>query len=134
MKYFLRKNNRLTLQHQVDLLFSHGYGYFIYPIRAKVLLYDRNVEEDTWFKVMVVVPKRHVKKSSSRNLIKRRIKESFRVAIHSLKGSCPSNKIILIAISFVSGDIKPYDRIKVSIEKLMNEIENDIEKLKYIKD
>lgn len=133
MKYFLRKKNRLALQHQVDLLFSHGYGYFIYPIRAKVLLCDRNAEEDTWFKVMVVVPKRHVKKSSSRNLIKRRIRESFRVAIHSLKDSCPSNKTILIAISYVSSDVKPYERINSSIERLMKDIENDFEMLNSLK-
>jgi ribonuclease P protein component len=133
MKYFLRKENRLSLQHQVDFLFSHGHGYFIYPIRAKVLVCDKNAENDAWFKLMVVVPKRYVKKSTSRNLIKRRIRESFRVAIHYLKDILPSNKIIVVAISFVSSNLKPYDKINESIEKLMREIERDFKMLNSVK-
>ncbi|MGB0427427.1 MAG: ribonuclease P protein component [Flavobacteriales bacterium] len=71
MKLRFKKSERLCAQKQIDELFLKGETFFVYPLKLYAM-------PDEQKKLLISVPKRMQKKAVDRNLIKRRIRESYR--------------------------------------------------------
>ena len=71
---------------------------------------------------MVSVPKKLFHRAVRRNLLKRRIRESYRTQ----KNLLPDGKGIDILFMYNSKDIFDYRSVKLSMEKALNEISNSV--------
>jgi ribonuclease P protein component len=80
----LRKDERLNAKKAIDLVFAKGKMVHSGAISAKYL----NVEEGTGtIRIMITVPKKKFKKAVSRNLLKRRIREAYRLLKPTFTGA-----------------------------------------------
>lgn len=76
-RFFLKKEERLNSRKQIEHLFSGGETFNIYPI--KVIYRDSDYPGDFPAKVAFAVSKKLFKKAVDRNLIKRRMREAYRL-------------------------------------------------------
>lgn len=126
MSFFFRKHEKLTSEKEIDLLFKSGKSSFIYPIKNLFLL---NNTQPVECKVLVTVSKRYLKNASDRNLIKRRLREAYRLNASSLKDTLKENsKSASIAFIYTSSKIIPYDKMELIVKKHLSNISSIIEK------
>ena len=76
MKSTFSKKEKLKGQVLIDQLFQDGQSVVVYPLRAIFLPID--FKEEVVLKTGVSVSKRHFKKATKRNRIKRLMRESYR--------------------------------------------------------
>lgn len=125
MRFFLRKHNRLNHEKDISALFNGGKTLFCYPIKMAYRLTDLSTDEAV-YKVMFVVSKRSFKRAVKRNLIRRRMREIFRLNVHSIVDSIPENKRVDIALIFVSKEIVESPVIEKSINDLFIKLRTKI--------
>ena len=83
------RRERLKSKKRIARLFEQGKGGFVYPVRYVLL--DDSAEEsvagkDRSLSVLIAVPKRHHKRAVERNLLKRRMREAYRLNKQALSG------------------------------------------------
>ncbi|MGE0078382.1 MAG: ribonuclease P protein component [Bacteroidales bacterium] len=128
MRFFLRKHNRLSREKDISSLFSNGNSLFVYPIKMIYCVSDL-LDDNATFKVMTVVSKRNFKKAVKRNLLKRRLREVFRLNAYRFFDVIPSGKRVDIALVYVSKDIfeskdiekaelELFEKLKIKLQKL----------------
>ncbi len=120
MNFKLDKNERLHSKKLIKELFDKGSSFFLYPFKVLILEVDSAVSETN--QVLFSVSKKKVKKAVKRNLLKRRIKESFRLNKHTLYNDKESSK--LIALIYVSSDIMEYADIEKKLSKALKAIQD----------
>lgn len=108
MKYSLGADKRLKSKKKIERLFTQGKRTYKYPIRM-VYFYESNQVDQV--QIAVSVPKRLMKKSVHRNLIKRRIRSAFRLHQFELK---VKGKIELMFV-YTATEILDYATIENSI-------------------
>lgn len=102
--YTFRKEERLCSRKYLDLLFKNGSSFLLYPFRISYLFVD--VVTDMQAQVVINVPKRRYKRAVDRNLLKRRIREAYRLnKQNQLYISLPADRgLLLFSIQFVGKD------------------------------
>lgn len=80
----LRKEERLNSKLEIDLVFSKGRMVHAGAISAKYLYVDEGTGK---IRIMITVPKKKFKKAVSRNLLKRRVREAYRLLKPSFNGT-----------------------------------------------
>lgn len=73
------KAERLNSRKAIETLFASGERWTCYPFRLALLNRKANSDKEPPIQILVSVSKRSFKKAVDRNLIKRRIKEAFRL-------------------------------------------------------
>ncbi|MCH7409071.1 ribonuclease P protein component [Belliella sp. DSM 111904] len=117
-KYGLPKNERLHSQKAIKELFDKGSSFFLYPL--KVLYIQRNISESETIQVLFSVSKRKIKKAVNRNLIKRRLKETYRLNKGLLEAQADSK--MHIALIYVSSEIIEFDKIESTVIKVLTKL------------
>lgn len=130
MRFFLRKHNRLVREKDISLLFSNGRSLFVYPVKMIYSITD-STGDNSSFKVMVVVSKKYFKRAVDRNLLRRRLREAFRLNIHTILDVIPEGKRLNIALLYVSKDTLASDTIRKSIVEMFKILPESIEKFKW---
>jgi len=115
------KSEKLCSKKIIKALFENGNSLNIYPFKVFWLSEKLNIQDSV--QLAISVPKRNFKKAVDRNLLKRRIRESYRhkkqiLFNHSLNNNL---KISLILI-YISKEILDYKFIDLKIEKVLNKI------------
>ncbi|WP_018475234.1 ribonuclease P protein component [Echinicola pacifica] len=113
MNYRLPKNERLHSKKLIKELFDKGSSFFLYPF--KVISLDQ--PEATVNQVLFSVSKRKHRKAVSRNLLKRRIREAYRLNKSLLQDGKSGKKVI--AFVYVSSDIEDFPTIQKKIQKVL---------------
>lgn len=75
----LTKSERLHSRKKIQELFRKGSSFYVHPFRFKFLIEGMEEEENRLPEMLVSVPKRNFKRANARNLLKRRIKEAYRL-------------------------------------------------------
>ena len=108
--YSFPKKERLTGDIRVKRLFVEGNSFLIYPLRV-VFLPDepRTIPLQALFSV----PKRRFKRANKRNLLKRRMREAFRLHKSMLAGVLEDRKqTINVAFTYVANEPLAYPVIE----------------------
>lgn len=127
MRLFNRKHNRLYSENEISNLFTKGSSHFIYPLKT-MFLFSKGDQSD--YKVLVTVSKKNLRRAVQRNIVKRRIKEAFRINCLPLKAAIEGRGIIVsIAFVYISKNIISYNEIEEQVKKQIKYLYNTIEKI-----
>lgn len=121
-RFTFRKEERLHKEKLIKELFETGSSFYFYPF--KVLL-KRNPDADSSVhQVMISVSRKNFKRAVDRNLIKRRIRESFRLN----KNLLPVKPTFLIAYIYTAKEILTFAQIQERLVKTLNRFDH-VEKI-----
>ena len=109
-----RKSERLCGQTAVARLFERGKGISTGCLRCKWL----PREDEGPARIVVSVPKRHFKRAVKRNLLKRRLRESYRRQ-KALLG--PGVDVLFI---YTSPEVLPYETVFADMTAALNAIDH----------
>ena len=73
-KFGFPKAEKLTGKKKIEELFKNGSSIFLHPFLSKYHLREQDVN-----RLLITVPKKKFKRAVDRNLIKRRIREAYRL-------------------------------------------------------
>ena len=119
------KNERLCGKTTIDNLFENGSS--IKHSLFRLVWNTEEFDDDAIAKTLIVVPKKNIKNAASRNVLKRRIREAFRIYKSALYTKIKSKKPQLaIAIIYQGQEILSYkvieEKIKLILDRLSEEI------------
>lgn len=116
-KQTLGKSQRIKHKKTMEALFKTGKKLKKYPLKLVYLeLQDELLKPNDTLKFAVSVPKRLFKNAVDRNLLKRRIKEAYRISIENLSQQL-LNKQKQLALMFIYGS-----NIKENQKKIEKEV------------
>ncbi|QZE13966.1 ribonuclease P protein component [Halosquirtibacter laminarini] len=118
-KNTFKKQERLCSKKVIEEMFTEGHSTLCFPIKAVYLSDSINVEKDTPVQCAFTVPKRLFKRANKRNLLKRRMKESYRLNKSSLDLHSESLSIMFI---YIAKEELPYSRIESAVKKVIRKI------------
>ncbi|TSA27927.1 MAG: ribonuclease P protein component [Bacteroidetes bacterium] len=121
------KNERLCRNKLIRQLFETGASAAAPPLRVRYLFVP--LPGSSPVQLLIAVPKSFFPKASDRNLIRRRIRESYRRNKYPLHESLAStNKQLAVALSYTGKQILPYAAIEEKIILLLQRLMKENEK------
>jgi len=117
--YTFKKEERLCNKKLIEELFHNGSSFLLYPFRIVWLKQVLPVAVPA--QVLINVPKRRFKRAVDRNLIKRRVRESYRLNksaglyVFLNEHSCQ----LLIAFQYVGKDIADFEHIDRKLKQVL---------------
>ena len=114
-QFSFSKSERISEKKIIDNLFSSGKKFSVYPFDVRFLNQDEN--SDSISKVLITVSSSKIKSAVKRNLLKRRIKESYRINKNIIY-----NKLLMIAFVYVSEEIDTFSVIDKAIKKILKKL------------
>ncbi len=115
--YSFKKEERLCSKKQFDKLFLEGNSFLVYPIKV---VYNETDFTGTYpVKAAFAVGKKSFKKAVSRNLIKRRMREAYRLNKHVLYSGAGDIKIA-VAFIYIGKKIETYKKTEWAVAKSIN--------------
>ena len=116
------KNERLCSKKAIDTVFSEGKNKFSFPLKARFTIDNLALSQEP-LQALFVVPKRAFKKAVTRNAIRRRIKEAYRLNKHVLIEWCIKNEKSIRLIFFYLGTENPdFSKLQKSIQNIIKEL------------
>ena len=117
-----RKEERLNQEKLIKELFDKGSSFYVFPF--KVFWSKTSVESSTTHQVLFSVPKRNFKRAVDRNLLKRRMREAYRLN----KRSLPASTKLIIAYIYNANEILTFAQIQERLVKTFNRFDH-VEKI-----
>lgn len=119
------KNQKICNEKAIERLFENGKYLTEKPFR---IIYNiDNNNEDIFLKALIVVPKKRVRLASDRNVIKRRVKEAYRLQKSELEKYLKSNNHHLnLAIIYQKYEILDYKLIEEKIKLLLSRLKEEL--------
>lgn len=114
----LPKSERLHSFGAIHRLFKEGQSGFVYPFRYMFYIEDAAQSEAA---ILFSTPKKFHRRANKRNLIRRRMKEVYRLNKETLTHSL-GNRRIELAIVYSSKTLHDYKTIEHGIKKLLEQI------------
>lgn len=124
-RYTLSKEERLSWKRYIDLLFAEGQSFVAFPLRVVYL----PVEEENLapVSIMVSVPKKKFRRAVKRNLIKRQVREAYRVRKYDLIDPLvEKNKRMLVAFLYLDKEIHPFSDMEKAMTKALNVLRDKV--------
>ena len=110
-KFTFKKEERLFKEKIIQELFDKGSSFYLYPF--KVFFLPNRDRQYPYHQILISVSKKNFKKAVDRNLIKRRIREGYRLNKNQLGGQ---NKLV-IAYIYSAKEILPSAQIHERLVK-----------------
>jgi len=125
--YTFQKEERLCSRKYLDLLYKNGSSFLLYPFRISYLFIDEHADFPT--QVVINVPKKRYKRAVDRNLLKRRIREAYRLQKQEhFYTQLPGDKgLLLFSIQFVGKERYEYGFIEKKLIAAFKRFQNLIQ-------
>jgi ribonuclease P protein component len=120
--YTFKKEERLCNKKLIDELFHNGSSFLCYPYRVSWLAVNESAE--CMVQVLIAVPKKRYKRAVDRNLVKRRIREAYRLnkQEHLYNLLTGADKKIVFSVGYIGKEIEPYPVMKKKMLKLLKQL------------
>ena len=127
----LSKNERLKSYKRIRILFAEGEKFRVSPLLVYYRLRDEPAE-DVQMQMGVSVSSRYFKRAVDRNLLKRRIREAYRLQKIALKDMLKEKKIAMdLFFVYIEPEIADYETIfkamAQALDNLMKRINKTLE-------
>lgn len=121
------KEEKLCSKKGIEELFSKGEHFHIYPYKVFFLKkgIDVKSKKDTKIKVLLAVPKKRIRRAVHRNLLKRRMRESYRLQKYSLMWHCnqeSSNMVLRLGIIYVADKRLPFSVLDIAMKQIVKQL------------
>ena len=125
LKNTFHKQERLYGKKAIDLLFEKGLSLSQAPIK---LIYKASLSTQVYpSKAMFVVPKKKFKHAHDRNLLKRRMREAYRLSKNGYYEKLNGKGVkVNCAFIFTQNQIADFDTIDKAIQTLLNQSVNKL--------
>lgn len=118
----LAHEERLRSLGAIKQLFESGRGGFVYPVRY-VYSVDNLDGGSTSAEVLFSVPKKFQRRANKRNLLRRRVKEAYRVQKSMILAEGQgSARAIDIALIYSTKEVHSYKTIHNAVRKILEQI------------
>jgi len=125
VRYTFQKNERLTHKPTINKIFqTKGQRLSAFPL--SLIFMECQREEDVPAQILISVPKKRIRRAVQRNLIKRRIRESYRMQKHLLFDSIGNEKQFALAIVYLPTEPHTYKSINKAVKKLIHDFSTRI--------
>jgi ribonuclease P protein component len=123
-----KKEERLCNKRLIERLYSNGSSFHLYPFRVTFLL---SKEILVPAQVLIAVPKRRFKRAVDRNLLKRRIREGYRINKQLLLYEFLDQQQakVLFSIQYIGKEIHDYRFIELKLRETLLKLQNEYTKL-----
>lgn len=138
-EFAFAKEERLRHKRLVDALFAHGEGIYDFPLRLvwrrldagelKAEFKNSDPEGIDVMQMMVTVPKKRRKRAVDRVLLRRRIREAYRLNRLALKRKmqfCYPGGTLSMGFIYIGNDNADYAVIEKKMRKLLGKLEKSI--------
>ena len=114
--FSFKKEEKLTGKKSIEELFKKGSSFNFPPLLLKSL----QVPELEKHQVLIAVPKKYQKRAVDRNLIKRRIREAYRLNKYRITESVTPSHIVIL---YLSKDLLTFAEIQHKLITLMERLQ-----------
>lgn len=123
-RFTLSKEERLSWKRHIDLLFAEGHSFMAFPLRVVYLPVEEK-DLSSQVAIMVSVPKKKFKRANKRNLIKRLVREAYRIHKYELTEPLEEkNTRMLVAFLYVDKDIRTFAEIEKAMGKALKALKD----------
>ncbi|MDB5157216.1 MAG: ribonuclease protein component [Mucilaginibacter sp.] len=126
--YTFKKEERLCNKKLIDELFHSGSSFLCYPFKASWLLIPG--EQQVPAQILFSVSKKRFKRAVDRNVIKRRMREAYRLnkqqQLYELLFA--TDKRIVFSVGYIGKEIAPYELIEKKMLKLLIQLNAELAK------
>lgn len=121
-----KKEERLCSKKLLSELFNNGSSFLLYPFRVSWIFSTDHLQKYP-VQVVIAVPKKRFKLSVDRNLIKRKIREAYRLNKAEHLYLNLGDRKILLGLSYVGNQIHEFDylekKLLAAFKLLLKQIE-----------
>ena len=122
-EYGLPRYERLRSLKAIRRVFDEGRGGFVYPLRYVALTQSYEVGESGRVEVLFSVPKKFHKRANKRNLLKRRMREAYRLNRREIVEQLESKGLSLdLVLIYSTKEIHSYKTIENAIQKVLGQV------------
>lgn len=118
-RFTFSKSERLKSKKKIEELFKNGSSFHLYPFLVRFL----PQKESTVNEVLISVPVKYQKLAVKRNLIKRRMREAYRLNKHILSETNSGG--FLLAFIYLSNDILAFKEIEKKLTLVLNRLSKE---------
>lgn len=120
----LARAERLRGEIRVNSLFAEGHSFVVYPFRV---VFRTQPPKPASAVFLVSIPKRNFKRAVKRNLLKRRIREAFRLHKTALNDTLRQAGMALdMAILYLDKEVLPYEILAKQMRELLARLSDRI--------
>ena len=124
--YNFTKEERLCNKKLIEGLFHSGSSFLCYPFKASWLLTD--TPQQFPVQILFAVSKKRFKRAVDRNLVKRRVREAYRLCKqqHLYDVLSIAQKNIVFSVGYIGKEIEPYALMEKKMLKLLKQLSEQV--------
>lgn len=115
VSFSLKKREILRSKKSIKELFDNGSSFFLYPFKVQYITNPDSKNNQVLFSVS----KRNFKKAVDRNLLRRRMREAYRLHKSILVADDKESLSISIALIYISKFKLPYEEIENKLKQVL---------------
>lgn len=123
MRFTFARTERLKSEKLIGRLFREGQSFMAYPLRVVWLPLPADPKFPDPVQAAISVPKRRFKTAVERNLLKRRIREAWRLQKHLFYEKIGSERRVALMFVYVAQETLPYADIAAGVKKMIRKFE-----------